>query len=144
MRGDILQQDARLAEVVRRLVLAYEPLRIYLFGSVAQGETGPDSDYDLMLIVPDDAPPERLRSRLAYEALRGTGIAADVLVSTRRCTGVHTNCSERLRISAPGSSPASHRIWKPLQIPTTGPPRSPNSRTASMIGAHPAIAPARR
>jgi predicted nucleotidyltransferase len=27
--------------------------------------TGSDSDYDIMVIVPDDAPPERLRSRLA-------------------------------------------------------------------------------
>src|SRR5439155_24773647 len=83
MTGALVQQDPRLAEVVRRLVAAYEPLRIYLFGSVARVEAGPDSDYDLMLIVSDDAPPERRRSRLAYEALRGTGIAADVLVSTR-------------------------------------------------------------
>ena len=83
MTGALVQQDPRLAEVVRRLVAAYEPLRIYLFGSVARGEAGPYCDYDLMLIVSDDAPPERRRSRLAYEALRGTGIAADVLVSTR-------------------------------------------------------------
>ena len=81
--AELVQQDPRLAEVVRRLVAAYEPLWIYLFGSVARGEAGPDCDYDLMLIVSDDAPPERRRSRLAYEALRGTGIAADVLVSTR-------------------------------------------------------------
>jgi hypothetical protein len=35
------------------------------------------------LIVPDDAPPERRRARLAYEVLWGTGTAADVLVWTR-------------------------------------------------------------
>jgi len=75
--------DPALAEVVRRLVQAYEPERIYLFGSVARGEAGPDSDYDIMVIVADDAPPERLRSRLAYQALRGTGTAADVVVWPR-------------------------------------------------------------
>jgi predicted nucleotidyltransferase len=75
--------DPVLAEVVRRLLEAYLPERIYLFGSVARGEAGPDSDYDLLLVVPDDAPPERRRSRLAYEVLRGTGAAADVLVCTR-------------------------------------------------------------
>lgn len=75
--------DPILAEIVRRLVEAYSPERIYLFGSVARGESGPDSDYDIMLIVPDDAPPERLRSRLAYQALWGTGTAADVLVWPR-------------------------------------------------------------
>ncbi len=72
--------DPALAEVVRRLIDAYRPERIYLFGSVARGEAGPDSDYDIMVVVPDGAPPERLRSRLAYRALRGTGTAADVVV----------------------------------------------------------------
>jgi predicted nucleotidyltransferase len=75
--------DPVLAEVVRRLLQAYRPECIYLFGSVARGEAGPDSDYDLLVVVPDDAPPERRRSRLAYEVLRGTGTAADVLVCTR-------------------------------------------------------------
>jgi len=75
--------DQVLAEVVRRLTEAYEPLAIYLFGSKARGEAGPDSDYDLMVIVPDDAPPERRRSRLAYERLWETACAADVLVWTR-------------------------------------------------------------
>lgn len=77
------ERDRRLSEIVQRLVEAYRPERIYLFGSVARGETGPDSDYDLMVIVPDDAPQEHRRSRLAYRALRGTGTAADVLVATR-------------------------------------------------------------
>jgi hypothetical protein len=35
------------------------------------------------LVVADDAPPERRRAKLAYRALRGTGVAADVLVWTR-------------------------------------------------------------
>ena len=69
-----------LSEVLRRLVAAYDPERVYLFGSVARGDAGPDSDYDLMIIVPDNAPKERRRSRLAYQAMRGTGTAADVLV----------------------------------------------------------------
>jgi len=75
--------DPVLAEIVRRLVSAYGPDQVILFGSRARGEAGPDSDYDLMVIVPDEADPERSRSRLAYQALRGTGTAADVLVSTR-------------------------------------------------------------
>jgi hypothetical protein len=41
--------DAALSEVVRRLVEAYRPERIYLFGSVARGDAGPDSDYDIMV-----------------------------------------------------------------------------------------------
>jgi uncharacterized protein len=67
---------------VRRLVALYRPDRIYLFGSVARGDAGPDSDYDILLVVPDSSPPEQRRSRLAYDALWGTGTAADVLVWT--------------------------------------------------------------
>ena len=91
--------DPVLGEVVRRLVEAYTPERIYLFGSVARGEAGPDSDYDLMVIVPDDAPPERQRSRLAYRALRGTGTAADVVVWPR------SSFERRARV--PASLPAT-------------------------------------
>ncbi|MBI4321188.1 MAG: nucleotidyltransferase domain-containing protein [Chloroflexi bacterium] len=80
MDEDILKHDPKLAEVVRRLVDAFQPERIYLFGSVARGEAGPDSDYDLLVVVQDDAPPERQDSDLAYRVLRGTGIAADVIV----------------------------------------------------------------
>jgi len=80
---EALAEDPKLAEVVRRLVDAYQPEQVYFFGSVARGQAGPDSDYDLLVTVPDSAEPERRRSRLAYQALRGTGTAADVVVWTR-------------------------------------------------------------
>ena len=91
--------DERLKEVVRRLVDAYEPDRIYLFGSHARGEAGPDSDYDLLVVVPDGARPERLGSRLACQTLRGTGIAADVLVWTRSGFDARSH----LKASLPGT-----------------------------------------
>jgi predicted nucleotidyltransferase len=52
----MLIQDAALAEVVRRLVEAYQPERVYLFGCKAQGDAGVDSDYDLMVDEFRDAP----------------------------------------------------------------------------------------
>jgi len=75
--------NTQLKEIVDRLVSAYRPERIYLFGSHARGDAGPDSDFDILVLVPDDAAAERKRSRLAYESLRGTGVAADVVVWTR-------------------------------------------------------------
>ncbi len=91
--------DPALAEIVRRLAAAYRPLRIYLFGSRATGVGETDSDYDLLVVVPDDATPERRRSRLAYEALRGTGTAADVLVCTQR----YFDARLHLQASLPGT-----------------------------------------
>ena len=74
------EPDPVLAEIVRRLTDAYEPERIYLFGSAARGDVGRNSDYDVLAVVPDDASPERVRSRRAYEALWGVGAAVDVVV----------------------------------------------------------------
>lgn len=92
-------QDSTLAEIVRRLVDAYQPQRIYLFGSKARGDENPDSDYDLLVVVPDDASSERRDSRLAYETLWGTGAAADVLV----CTNSYFEARRHLRASLPGT-----------------------------------------
>jgi uncharacterized protein len=75
--------DPVVVEIVRRLVAAYDPERVYLFGSAARGESHQGSDYDVLLVVPDNASPERLRSRRAYEALWGLGVGVDVLVWRR-------------------------------------------------------------
>jgi len=40
-------------EVVDCLVSGFAPLRVVLFGSVARGEDGPDSDIDLLVEVPE-------------------------------------------------------------------------------------------
>lgn len=73
-----------LDEVVGRLVEALRPEQIYLFGSRARGDNQPDSDYDIMVIVPrSDAPPHR-RAQMAHRALAGIRVAADILVWTRQ------------------------------------------------------------
>jgi uncharacterized protein len=82
-RDNILEHDPTLAELVVWLVAAYQPRLVYLFGSLARGEAGPDGDYDLLLVVSDTAPPERCDSDLAYRVLGGTGVDADVVVWTR-------------------------------------------------------------
>ncbi len=101
--------ETGLDEIVRRLVAAYRPERMYLFGSHARGDAGPDSDFDLLVIVPDDAEPSRRRSRLAYEALRGTGIAADVVVWTR-------DYFERRRVVPASLSAAIQREGRLLHV----------------------------
>jgi len=47
-----LGDDPAIEELIQRLVEALGPERIYLFGSRARGDGGPDSDYDLMVVVP--------------------------------------------------------------------------------------------
>ena len=95
----VAAEDPTLVEILHRLVETYQPERIYLFGSVARGDGDADSDYDLLIVVPNDAPPERRRSRLAYEVLRGTGTPVDALV----CSHDWFFSRVHLRASLPGT-----------------------------------------
>ena len=73
--------EAKVLEIVRRLVEAVKPDRIILFGSLARGDAGPDSDVDL-LIVKDSDTPRHQRSIAAYRALTGLGVPTDILWRT--------------------------------------------------------------
>jgi uncharacterized protein len=55
----------------------FEPRRVILFGSRARGEATRDSDIDLLVVVDDDTPPEKLTWQAGYEAHRSRH-AADV------------------------------------------------------------------
>lgn len=99
MNDSPAHEDRLLTEIVRRLVAAYEPERIYLFGSKARGDAGPDSDYDLLIVAPDDAPAERRDSKLAYEVLWGVGAAVDAVV----CRSGWFHARTHLKASLPGT-----------------------------------------
>ncbi len=76
-------EDARLKDLLDRLVATYRPEAVYLFGSRAEARAGEDSDYDLLVVVPDDTPPERLSLVAAHEAVRETRVPADVIPCRR-------------------------------------------------------------
>jgi predicted nucleotidyltransferase len=78
-----LAKDSLLDEIVRRLVRTYAPENVYLFGSTARGDAGPDSDYDILVVVADATPPDRRQARAGYEALWGLKRSGDILVCTR-------------------------------------------------------------
>ena len=75
-------KEPELNEIVERLRRAYDPERIYLFGSRARGDAGPDSDYDLLVVVASSTLPGYKRDQEAFRALRGVGAAKDVIVLT--------------------------------------------------------------
>jgi HEPN domain-containing protein/predicted nucleotidyltransferase len=49
-----IDDPEELDRVARRLIAAFEPVAIYLFGSRARGSASDDSDYDLTLVLADD------------------------------------------------------------------------------------------
>jgi uncharacterized protein len=76
--------DPMLAEIVRRLAGLYHPDRIYLFGSAARGDAGPDSDYDFMVVVPDNTPREIRETTAVFKLLFDIHAPIDVLVWTQQ------------------------------------------------------------
>lgn len=56
--------------MVARIVEVLRPVQIWLFGSRARGEARPDSDWDLMAILQDDAPGEDLDIPSVWGRLR--------------------------------------------------------------------------
>ncbi len=70
-----------LNDVVRRIVESVKPKRIVLFGSAARGEMGPNSDLDVLVVMPDGVH-RRRTAQTIYRSLSGLGIAKDVVVVT--------------------------------------------------------------
>ncbi len=77
------QMSDNVREIIARLDATYHPECVYLFGSRARDDAELDSDWDFLVVVPDGTPESVRDERRAYEALWGTGTAADVLVCTR-------------------------------------------------------------
>lgn len=75
-----IADDQILKQIVERLVPMYRPRKIYLFGSLARGDAGPDSDYDILLVVPNEERLSLQRIAEAHLALWGVDAAVDVLV----------------------------------------------------------------
>src|SRR5215472_18864130 len=74
-----MNREDVIREITQRLVDFYRPERIYLFGSAARGDWGPDSDLDFCVVVADDASEELLRTGAIYNSLRGVGLPKDVV-----------------------------------------------------------------
>ena len=53
--------------------------RVMLLGTRARGEFGPDSDIDLLVILDDDAPADKLTLRAGWESRRGYDDPVDVV-----------------------------------------------------------------
>ncbi len=79
--------DMRAAELadrmptglLARIVAHLNPLRVIVFGSQASGRTHIDSDWDLLVVVDDDIPAERIDWRGIHEARRGMYVPIDLI-----------------------------------------------------------------
>ncbi len=73
--------DGLINEMVRRIVERFDPERIILFGSHARGEGGPDSDVDLLVVMPVKGSKRETAIQIGV-ALHDISMPKDILVST--------------------------------------------------------------
>ena len=75
----ISDHDPNLARLIDRIATALSPEAIYLFGSRARGSERADSDYDVLVVVPDKTPDERLAPAATYQLAREARVPADIV-----------------------------------------------------------------
>jgi len=66
--------------MVRRIVAEFDPDKIILFGSHARGEAGPDSDVDLLVVMPVKGS-KRAKQLQIRAAVHDVRIPKDIVVS---------------------------------------------------------------
>lgn len=71
-----------LDDVVRDVVAYAEPVEVIVFGSVARGDDGPDSDIDLLVVIPKVEPGERHLLMGRIRAAISAHVPIDVFVAT--------------------------------------------------------------
>jgi len=80
-QATVQPDQAALDALVKRIVDAVHPLRIIMFGSAARGEMTPDSDVDLLVVMPEGT--HRLDTAgLLHMHFYGLPLSVDVLVAT--------------------------------------------------------------
>ena len=77
-----LTQDI-LNKIVNVIVETAHPLKVILFGSAERGEMGPNSDVDILVIIPSGIH-RRKTAKSIYRNLVGVGFAADIVVATEK------------------------------------------------------------
>jgi predicted nucleotidyltransferase len=73
--------ELAVREAVERIVQEVHPTRIILFGSVARRQQHPESDVDLLVVMPEGMHKRHTAQRL-YRKLRGLPVAVDIIVTT--------------------------------------------------------------
>ncbi len=76
--GPFRSVAAYTEHVVRGLVLHLDPDEVWLFGSRARGDHRPDSDLDLLAVLPDGLEPEHYTYAHANPALLGGWLPVEV------------------------------------------------------------------
>ena len=137
MSDQVKVEDA-IDAIVDQTVQAANPRRIIVFGSAAKGNMGPDSDIDILVVMPDGVHRQRTTRRL-YRSPAGLCVAEDIVVVTesdvrnyrdnpslvRRAILLETMRELKLRSSGGVGEEALGMVVAPQRQPSSAPLKCP-------------------
>ena len=103
------EDEPRLPGLVSACKSELQASEVWLFGSRARGDARPESDWDILVVIPDDAPAAVEAMRSLWEIRRASGMVADLLTvrsddfrAARDCVNTisHAVAREGLRLDA--------------------------------------------
>ena len=71
--------EPQLAALVASCKSDLQASEVWLFGSRARGEARSGSDWDILAVIPDDAPPSVDKTSNIWKVKRRSGVRADLL-----------------------------------------------------------------
>lgn len=80
-RGQSISTETKINRMVRRIARRFAPDKIILFGSHARGTPGPDSDVDLLVVMPVQGSKREKQIEIGV-ALHDIRIPKDIVVAT--------------------------------------------------------------
>ncbi|MBA3607067.1 MAG: nucleotidyltransferase domain-containing protein [Chthoniobacterales bacterium] len=80
IEADLQPSPAAVILAIERIARRVRPARIIAFGSRARGQHKPDSDLDLLVVLPRGAKENGLAGEI-YEAVGALGFSKDILIS---------------------------------------------------------------
>ena len=84
----MLSNPKAIESLVQKIVEAVHPLKIILFGSYTRDKAGPESNIDVLVVMPEGVHCQRT-AQLLYRQIRGLGVPFDILVATPRVLEKH-------------------------------------------------------
>jgi predicted nucleotidyltransferase len=81
MRAANSIERKEIQQVVQRIVSGFRPEKIILFGSHARGDAGPDSDVDLLVVMPVEGSKREKAVEIGV-ALHDIRLPKDIIVTT--------------------------------------------------------------
>jgi Predicted nucleotidyltransferases len=79
---DLPHSKRKLAAILERIVRVYDPVEVWLFGSRYRGDATERSDWDLLVLVRDDAEDVAFDPYTAWLVARECDLPVDIVVET--------------------------------------------------------------